>query len=373
MVNWPTKDELTQKFVEYIVGPNRTIEDLQNQWLIKHLILGLREAAYMIVVVLKFVYDNLTAVTATGEKLEELGDEYDVKKKAASKAIYSITLGKSSPVSTETPVPDNFLVTTTPVGSDPPVQYRVIPGQVKKIPYGGTSVNDVLVECVEEGELGNVPAGAINLVAQAGFDFVTDAVVYKSGTDIEDDEVYRQRILDRKRNPGKGGTESDYKLWAESVNGVVSALVIPLNRGNGTVDIVITGVNGLPDQTVINECQSFIDTKTPAGMADGGVKVLAPTPVSVNVTIQKSIWAPGYSLATGAVIIQSAITEYIEKRANTERIVRVIDLLTTAKQAYSPNDPSKRPVLIDFEMTIPTSNRALGNTEMAVVGQIEIT
>lgn len=372
MVNWPTKEELTQKFVEYIIGPNKTIDDLQNQWVIKHLILGLREAAYMIIVVLKFVYDNLTAVTATGEKLEELGDEYDVERKQPSKAVYSVTIGKSSPVSTDTPVPDNFLVTTTPVGSDPPVQYRVIPGQSKKIPNGGTSVDNILVECTEEGEQGNVPDGAINLVAQAGFDFVSNSIVYKAGVNVEDEEIYRKRILDRKRNPGKGGTTADYKTWAESVNGVVSALVIPLNRGNGTVDIVITGVNGLPDQTVINECQAFIDTKTPAGLADGGVKVLAPTPVTINVSIQKSVWAPGYSLAIGGSIVQTAITEYIEQRANAERVVRVIDLLTTAKQAYSPGDPSKTPVLIDFEMTIPTANRPLGNTEMAIVGQIDI-
>lgn len=372
MINWPTKDELTQKFVEFLVGPNKTINDLQNQWLAKHLILALREAVYLLVIVLKGVYDNLTAVTAKGTKLEEIGAEYDVNKKAASKSIYSVTIGKSSAVSADTPVPDHFLVTTTPVGSDPPIQYRVMPGQNKKIPTGSASVDGVLVECTEEGERGNVPTGAINLVAQAGFDFVSNAVVYKLGNDIEDDELYRQRILDRKRNPGKGGTEADYKSWAESVNGVVSALVVPLNRGNGTVDIVITGVNGIPDQTVIDDCQAFIDTKTPAGLADGGVKVLAPEPVIINVTLQNTVWAPGYSLESGSPWVQKDLAAYIEHQANKERIVRVLDLLTIAKQSYNPEDPSKMPVLIDFTMSAPTANHPLANTEMAVVGQIII-
>ncbi|WP_340701676.1 baseplate J/gp47 family protein [Brevibacillus borstelensis] len=373
MVRWPTKDELTQKFVEYLIGPNKTIDDLQNQWVAKHLILGLREAVYMLVVVLKFVYDNITAVTATGEKLDELGEEYGVERKAASKAIYSVTIGKSSAVTSDTPVPDNFLVTTTPIGNDPPIQYRVIPRQAKVIPYGRTSVDEVLVECTEFGERGNVPEGAINLVAQAGFDFVSNAVVYRAGTNIEEDEVYRQRILDRKRNPGKGGTAHDYKTWAESVNGVVSALVIPLNRGNGTVDIVITGVNGIPDQVVIEECQSFIETKTPAGMADGGVKVLAPTPITINVTLENTIWTAGYSVETGSQFVQSALIDYIERQANKDRVVRVVDLLTTAKQAYNPQDPSKKPVLVDFSMSVPEANKFLANTEMAVVGQITIT
>ncbi|WP_019123647.1 baseplate J/gp47 family protein, partial [Brevibacillus massiliensis] len=293
MVNWPTKDELTQILVENLVGPGKTINDLSNQWVVKHLVLGLREAIYLLVVLLKFVYDQLTAVTAVDEKLDEIGEEYDVKRKLSTKSVHSVTLGKSSPVPTDWAVPDNFLVTTTPIGSELPVQFRVKPGQGKKIPAGGTTVSGVLVECTEDGEIGNVPPGAINLVAQAGFDFVSDSIVVQAGTDKEDNEAYRQRILDRKRNPGKGGTADDYKAWAESVTGVVSALVIPLNRGNGTVDIVIAGVNGIPDQALIDECQAFIDTKTPAGLADGGVRVLGPTPVTVNVTLQNTVWVPG--------------------------------------------------------------------------------
>jgi uncharacterized phage protein gp47/JayE len=372
VIQFPTKDEITQTIVTNLIGPGKTINDLANQWVIKHLIIGLREAIYIFVVILKMIYDQLTVTGAKGEKLEELGYEYGVDKKKATKAIHKVTLNKSSPVLANTPVPDLFLVTTTPNGNEPPVQFKVIAGQNAFIPAGQTSV-EVQVECTQAGIIGNVPDGTINLVAQAGFDSVTNSQLVTAGTEDEDEEIYRGRILERKRNPVRGGTASDYKIWAESVEGVVTALVLPRNRGNGTVDIVITGVNGIPDQSLINTCQSYIDTLTPADIADGGVKVLAPTPVSIDVTIANCLWATGVDLASGTSIVQEAISNYINISANKDRVVRLTDIIYAAKNAYDPADATKKPVLVDFTVTTPTTNRTLANVEMAVPGMIEIS
>ncbi|MDO3680644.1 baseplate J/gp47 family protein [Paenibacillus ehimensis] len=372
MIQFPSKDEITQKLVENLLGPGKTLSDLPNQWAVKHLLVGLREAVYGFVVVLKLVYEQFTVKGATGKKLDEVGYEYGVDRKQATKAVHQVTLRKSSPVTVDTPVPDLFLVTTTPYGNNPPVQFRVIPKQEAKILSGQSSVI-VKVECTESGSFGTVPNGAINLVAQAGFDSVTDSVLVTAGTEKEDDESYRSRILERKRNPGRGGTASDYKIWAESVEGVVSALVLPRNRGNGTVDIVITGANGVPGAELVQTCQNYIDTKTPADIADGGVKVIAPTSVSINVSFSNCIWAPGYTVATGTPIVKDAISTYISKQANKDRVVRVVDIITTAKNAFDKTDLSQKPVLVDFSVTAPSTNRALGNVEMAVPGTISIS
>lgn len=370
---WPTKDEITQTLVNNIVGPGKTIEDLANQWVMKHLIVALREAIYILVVIIKAVYDQLTAVGALDDKLDEMGYEYGVDRKQATKAIHTVTLRKSSPVSVDTPVPDGFLLTTTSAGNDPPVQFRVVAGQSKLIPVGSSFVTNVQVECTEEGEIGNVPNGAINLVAQAGFDSVTDSVLYQPGTEKEDDETYRARILDRKRNPERGGVPMDYKIWAESVEGVVSATPFPRNRGNGTVDILISGPNGIPDQALIDKVQAYIDTKTPADIADGGVLVIAPTGAAVDVTLTGCEWREGYDLASGTPIVETALKDYINVQANLDRVVRVMDLIAAAKGAYDLDDPDKKPVLLDFVMAAPVENRVLANTEMSLPGTISIS
>jgi uncharacterized phage protein gp47/JayE len=371
MIQFPSKDEITQTLVTNLLGPGKTISDLPNQWVIKHLLIGLREAIYIFVVVLKAVYNQLTSIGATGSRLDEIGYEYGVDRKAALKSVHQVTLHKSSVVSVDTPIPDLFLVTTTPYGNSPPNQFRVISGQAAFIASGLTQVQ-VNVECTQSGIIGNVPSGSINLVAQAGFDSVTNSVLVTAGTEQEDDETYRTRIIERKRNPGRGGTASDYKIWAESVTGVVSALVLPRNRGNGTVDIVITGVSGIPEDELINECQAYIDTKTPADIADGGVFVFAPTPVQVNITLASCVWAPGYTLSNGGSIVLSALNAYVTKQANTARIIRVLDIITVAKSASNPNDSSSNPVLLDFAVALPTANRTLGQVEMAVPGTISI-
>lgn len=370
---WPTKDEITQTLVNNLVGEGKTIEDLANQWVIKHLIVGLREAIYILLVVIKAVYDQLTAVGAMDDKLDEMGYEYGVDRKQATKAIHSVTLRKSSPVAANYPIPDNFLLTTTPAGNDPPVQFRVMPAQEKHIAAGSTFVSDVLVECTEAGDIGNVIDGAINLVAQAGIDQVTDSVLVQSGQEKEENEPYRARILERKRNPERGGTAADYKAWAESVDGVVSAIVFPRNRGNGTVDIMITGPDGIPSQTLIDAVQAYINTKIPADLADGGVLVTGGTPVTIDVTITNTVWRNGYDLSNGTPIVEAAIKDYINHQANVDRAVKYIDLITIVRYAFDPVNIDKTSILINFTMAAPTADTNLGGTETAVPGTITIS
>ncbi|AFS78513.1 putative baseplate J family protein [Gottschalkia acidurici 9a] len=372
-INFPSKEELTQVLVSNLVGSDKKIDDLRNQWFIKHLIIALRETIYMLVVMLKFVYDNLTAISATGEKLEEIGIEEGVYRKEPTKTIHSVTLQKSSPVTNDYPIADNFLLTTTPIGSTPPIQFRVKPGQGKRILAGQSNVTDVLVECTEYGSIGNVPSGAINLIAQAGLDEVLDSRVVYYGLDIEDIEVYRKRVLDKKKKLSGGGTSKDYKMWAESVEGVLSATVYPRLRGNGTVDILINDIDGMPTAELISKTESEIATKTPADLADGAILVTGGTPLPIDITLSNCIWANGYDLLSGKPIIEDALRKYINRQANQERVVKFIDIIAIAKSTYLESDIDRKPILSDFTIITPTSNITLEDMQTAVVGQILIT
>jgi uncharacterized phage protein gp47/JayE len=372
-LNFPTHEDIIQVLVDNLIGEGKRLDDLPNQGFSKHLILAISLAIYGMVVVAKSVYDQLTTLGAKGEKLKEKGYEYGVEPKEATYAVHTVTVWKSSPVDVDTPIPDDFLFTTMPLNDNPPIQFRVIPGQNKFIAAGQNSVTGVKVKCTEPGEIGNVPPGEIKLVAQAGFDYVTDSVVVEYGADEEDEESFRQRILDRKRNPERGGVEMDYKIWAESVDGVASALVLPLNRGNGTVDIVISGYDGPPGPDLVARCQEFIDTKTPADIADGGVLVLAPTSVPIDITMSQCVWRQGYTTDTGGPHITAALQEYIRKKVNTDRVSRVYDIISVAKQAHDPADPDKNPLLLDFVLDEPVTNRPLVSTEMAVPGEITLS
>ena len=194
---FPTKEELTEILVKNIMGEGKTFSDLQESWFTKHLIIALREAMWVLLLVVKMVYENLTVCRASGQILDDKGYDFGVDRKGAVKAIHTVTLHKATLVTVDTFVPDGFLLTTTAVGNKPPIQFKVVAGQQKYIATGEKEVTDVLVECTEYGEVGNVSSGAITLIAQAGFDSVTDSKLYLAGSETEADEPYRQRILER--------------------------------------------------------------------------------------------------------------------------------------------------------------------------------
>jgi uncharacterized phage protein gp47/JayE len=112
------------------------------------------------------------------------------------------------------------------------------------------------------------------------------------GTDVEDIESYRARILFRKRNPPHGGSAADYVLWAGQVSGVSFFLDRPtvyverLWQGPGTVRVFPLMydlyADGIPSTADVDRVQAYIETVRPAGAL---VTVAKPTAVPVNVVI----------------------------------------------------------------------------------------
>jgi len=99
--------------------------------------------------------------------------------------------------------------------------------------------------CTEAGTIGNVPTGTIVLMVEPveGVTSVTNPEPFTGGTDIEDDDAFRERILDAWRLPATSGNKAHYKLWAREVPGVGDAKVFPLWDGPGTVKVVIVDGN----------------------------------------------------------------------------------------------------------------------------------
>ncbi|UCZ84466.1 baseplate J/gp47 family protein [Pseudomonas sp. L5B5] len=97
----------------------------------------------------------------------------------------------------------------------------------------------------------NSPPLAMSGVAS----FVSETI---GGDDQEKTESLRGRLLELIQSPPAGGTAYDFKRWARSVDGVTDALVLPMRRGAGTVDVVITTSSGSPSAEVIANCKEFI-------------------------------------------------------------------------------------------------------------------
>ncbi|MXP48724.1 baseplate J/gp47 family protein [Pantoea sp. Eser] len=163
----------------------------------------------------------------------------------------------------------------------------------------------VAAEATTTGTEGNLTAGATGTLVSApsGIDSAVTVVTMTVATDTETDEELLARLLDVMRQPPAGGNEHDYKVWAESVDGVSGAYVFPLRRGLGTVDVVITATGGLPSAETLKAVQDYIDSVRPVDPGAAGCKVLAPTIKTVDVTA-----AVGISGSTTFDAVTAAIT-----------------------------------------------------------------
>ena len=110
------------------------------------------------------------------------------------------------------------------------------------------------------------------------------------GTDVEDDEDFRARILFRKRNPPHGGAAADYVMWAKEVSGVSRVFVERVWAGAGTVrvfpimdDLYSDGIAPSPQ---IARVTDHISAVQPAGAI---VTVVAPTAKVVDITIENLV------------------------------------------------------------------------------------
>ena len=371
---FPTKDELTKTLVENIMGDGKRFEDLQESWFSKHLIIAIREAMWVILLVIKAVYENLTVRKATGNILDDKGYDFGVDRKEAVKAIHTVTLHKATPVVFDTVVPDGFLLTTTPVGNKPPVKFQVVQGQGLLIPIGEKKIENVLVECLEFGEVGNVAQGAINLIAQAGFDSVTDSKLYQAGSETDQHEPYRQRILERKRKPARAGVPADWERWALEVKGVTKAKCFRCARGAGTADIIIWGNQGdAPEKGLIEACQNYLEKNyVPADLAQGGILVVAPELVSVDIVIEDVVLKEGYTKETAEEILQKAFLEYF-RSDKTKEMVSVVDCIVCIRTAFVEEDAEKTSVIEDFVLQKPSKNILLTAKQSPVIGKMEVT
>lgn len=140
---------------------------------------------------------------------------------------------------------------------------------------------------------------------------VTNTTAFTGGTDEEDLEAYRQRLLDHLRNP-KTGSKADLETWAEEVDGVETATAFPNdNLGvatNGHVTVRVAGPDGaIPAGSVVTAVQAALDAQDIANIT---IHVTTFAAVATNVAVTITL-ASGYLLADVSASVQQAITDYI--------------------------------------------------------------
>ena len=307
-------------------------------------------AAHMLHGHLEFLSKQLFADQSEAEFLRRQGSLYGVVPNEATYATGEILFTGDE----DTVIPEGTIVSR----SDG-VQYAT-DAEVTIDEEGEAAVD---VTAVEAGEDGNCDEGVVLTLESPISGVDSEATVgedgLSGGTDQEDDEDYRIRVLERLRSPPHGGSEADYIAWAKEVSGVTRVWVSPLELGVGTVVVRFVRDDDddlIPSAGEVDEVQDYIDERRPV-TAD--VTVLAPTDTPMAVTLSIT---PDNSAVRAAV--EAELEDLLRREAEPGETVLLSHIRTAIGIAEG---------LTNYTLASPAADVTHTANQLATLGTVTFT
>ncbi|WP_321402724.1 baseplate J/gp47 family protein [Maridesulfovibrio sp.] len=233
-----------------------------NKGVIRGLIEVFAFSLYQLYVLLSVILANAFPKTATGDWSDLHANQVELTRKGATKVSGSVIF--SGEESGNIKIPAGRIIKTSPDGTG--AVYRFITTEDAIMPDGQTSVT-VPVEAEEYGRGANAAPGQINEISTSipkvtavtnGSDWMAS-----EGADEETDSQLGTRYVLRWLEKN-GCTKYAYESWAMSVPGVIAVTVLDQHpRGQGTVDVVVKGSNGIPTDELLNKVRMAIAENFP--------------------------------------------------------------------------------------------------------------
>lgn len=214
--------------------------------------------------------------TAEGEWLDRHAGLRGLTRREAVKAEGRIRFSVDSAANTDLTIPVGTVCATAG-------QVRFETTEEGVLTAGETAV-EVNAAAMEVGTAGNVPAGSVLAMAvpPVGVSRCVNVKAFTGGTDTEEDENLRARVLETYRRMPNGANAAFYEQAALSFEQVAAVAVLPRSRGVGTVDVVIATQSGVPDAGLLEKVGDYIQKRREIAV---DVEVKAPVTKAVDTSI----------------------------------------------------------------------------------------
>jgi uncharacterized phage protein gp47/JayE len=237
--------------------------------------------------------DNYNPLTATGDNLFALCALYGITQRPASKAagylIVRVSTGSA-------PIPAGYRC-TSPTGE----KYQTTTAKT----VTNTSPNNTIqIQAVEGGSSTNLSAGTqltwdSSAIGNLLKPCTVDSQGIQNGTDADDEETMRRRLLAKLSRPGIGGNAAQLQEWAEeSSSAIEAAYVYSSVRGPGSYDIALTAADSdrTLDTTIVSTAASYVAGQMP-GHAD--VNLTTVSAQNVDVVLAMTLALPASAGGAG--------------------------------------------------------------------------
>ena len=231
---------------------------------------------------LNTVHKQAIPLDSSGQWLDTHAAQVDVTRKAAARAEGAVRFFRGE-LSGNVRISAGRIVRTKPDGTG--AVYRYVTDAPAVLPDGADSV-PVPVTAEEYGAGANASAGRICELATpvegiGGVTNTADWLTAEGANEESDVSLRRRYVLAWKSKAGV--TRAAYEAAALSVSGVADVFVADQHpRGEGTVDVVVQGVAGMPTARLLEDVRAALDT---AIVINHDLLVRAPAPVSVDVSL----------------------------------------------------------------------------------------
>lgn len=266
--------------------------------------------------------------------------------KANGNAVFSATPGSIVPKGTSFRRADNVLYTST----------------IEAL-ANAEGVLTVHVSADNTGKDGNAAPGTdislVSPVAGVVNQGKVDTFGITGGTDIEDIEDYRERLLFFVRNPPTGGSKTDYEIWARQVPGVTRAWCYPTEAGAGTVTVRFmmddTYKDGIPLSGDVKRVRDYIDKLQPATAT---VYIEAPIADPLNVVFK--------SLEPMDTAARAAIKNQLKSLVQSSSVIPGGEIKLSKIRSAISNAAGNE----DFVLLAPTSDVVMAKGHITTLGTI---
>jgi uncharacterized phage protein gp47/JayE len=225
---------------------------------------------------------------------------------------------------------------------------------------GLTVTVDVI--CLTAGDTGNMLSGETLTIVTPIAGITSQGTVetdgITGGSDEEDLDSLRARLLLKIQEPPQGGSATDYEQWAKEVTGVTRVWVYENQYGAGTVGVAFVRDDDtpsiIPSAGEISTVQDYVDARRPL-TAD--VTVWAPVAVARNFTIDLG--------TDDTAAIRAAVQAELE-----DLILRESEPAGTLLLSHIREAVSKAAGETDSIVSVPAANAAAGAGNIYIMGTI---
>ena len=253
---------------------------------------------------------------------------------------------------------------------------------IEEVTVDESGTADVPVEAEEGGAEGNVLPNTV--VLQVGDETgnmldeitsVTNPEGMAGGIDEENDDDYRERLVeyDKSQDISYIGNIADYKRWALSVPGVGSATVIPAEKGNALVTLILTDQSGQPaDEEIRNAVYDYImSPNNPEDrLAPVGAMITIEDPESYIVNVSATVYLKEVTKEQIEPAIKAELIKYLVScmAENVVRLSGVYKILSSIAAIYDYKDVS-----ISSSQSTGNGNLIIPNGTIPVLGTLSVT